>query len=112
VKGQRSESILLPAFNQPVVQPLLPSQLPLRDSPPRPGINLKAEIATTLSLEKLVLKDLYLRIYSPLTTDWLTNNPTYQPGLYFGADLQIGTLLALEIIAEKLLENDTTLIES
>lgn len=95
-----SGPILLPTLTQQVVQPLLPSQLPLRASPHRPGINLKAEIASTLSLEKLVLKDLSIRIYSPLTDDWLTNNPTYLPGLFFGGNLYIGTLTPLEILAE------------
>jgi hypothetical protein len=70
----------------------VPAQPPQRSSPARPGINLKAEIGTTLSLEKLALKDLYFRVYSPLTADWLANNPTYKPALFLGGDLSIASL--------------------
>jgi hypothetical protein len=105
-----SGPILLPTLTQQVAQPLLPSQLPLRASPPRPGINLKAEISTSLSFEKLALNDLYFSIYSPLTADWLANNPTYEPGLFLGGDLSIGTLPVLEIVAEKLPGGDAALV--
>ncbi len=79
--------ILLPTLTQQIVPPLVPPQPPQRNSPPRPGINLKAELGTTLSFEKLTLKNLSFRVYSPLTADWLTNNPSYEPGMFLGGDL-------------------------
>lgn len=105
-----SGPILLPTLSQRVVQPLLPSELPFRDSTSRPGINLKAEIETTFAYEHFPLSGLYLRIYCPLTDEWFQDNPTYRPVLCFGGALQFGTTAALEFLAEKLPDVDNALL--
>lgn len=46
---------------------------------PVPGIHLQADLGADWALEQLSLTQTKLRIYSPLSTDWMAANRSYQP---------------------------------
>src|SRR5581483_4672556 len=100
--------IILPTLVTPTQAPTLPWP-PTRTSAPRTGINLQAELHSSLALEQVTLTDTFLRVYSPPSTDWYRSNPLYPPTLFFGGDLHIGDDVTVEVLAEKFLGVDQEL---
>jgi hypothetical protein len=76
--------------------PLPPSQYPWGVAGPIPGIMLQADLGVAWQIGALQLRKIAFRIYTPLTTDWLRSNPTYQPALYYTGALRIPSA-ALEV---------------
>ncbi|MDB4897562.1 MAG: hypothetical protein JWN15_3824, partial [Firmicutes bacterium] len=62
-----------------VLPPLADTVFPWQVHGPVPGIMLSVPFGGNLSLSKLTFDNLGLRIYCPLTGDWLAGNATYAP---------------------------------
>jgi len=58
--------------------PLQPSEYPW-SRPAAPGIHLQAALETDCKLGKMVFNQSRFRVYSPLTTDWMAQNDSFQP---------------------------------
>jgi hypothetical protein len=65
----------LPAQTTP---PLLDTRFPWQMEDDVPGIKLQADLGIELSISSLKLRDTTLRIYSPVSKKWQSDNPTYQ----------------------------------
>jgi hypothetical protein len=102
--------IIMPSPS-PATNPLVPlSWPPTSTTAPLPGINLKADVKVNLSIEQMTLKDMFVAFYSPLAKS--VSHVYYDPGLFFGGMLQIGEHLSVELVAEKMLGDDSQLLLS
>src|SRR5262249_42622860 len=54
---------------------------------PVPGILLQADLGLEAAVGRMALNDLFLRIYSPTTVDWLETHPGFEPVLAFSGKL-------------------------
>src|SRR5262249_11554381 len=59
------------------------------DVSPAPGIYLQAPLDLGFQLGKLSLRRTFLRIYSPISTDWMDQNPGFSPIHGYTATLAI-----------------------
>ncbi|MBV9251121.1 MAG: hypothetical protein JO227_17955, partial [Acetobacteraceae bacterium] len=76
---------------------------------PLTGINLKATVDTGLGLGPLKLEKLALKLYSPMTSEWLAQFPDYPPGMFVGGTLGVGKNVTMDVFAESVLGGDDTL---
>jgi hypothetical protein len=70
--------IVLPTVGQ-ATPDLPPQTYPWQTSWPVPGILLQADLGIEVSLAKLKFQNCALRLYTPLTNDWLDANASYEP---------------------------------
>jgi hypothetical protein len=58
---------------------------------PVAGILLRGDLGLTkpLSIGPITLGNVFLRMYSPLSTDWFEHNPTYQPVIAYTGNLSL-----------------------
>lgn len=49
------------------------------DRPEVPGIHLKADLNVDLNFGKMTFQQFVFRVYSPVSTDWQAENPTFEP---------------------------------
>lgn len=81
-------SITTPITEQ--ITPLLPTQTyPWQVQWAVPGIDLQADLGINVVISKLTLDHTTLRIYTPLTSDWLAANSSYQPIIAIAETLQV-----------------------
>lgn len=92
--------IVLPTTGQ--VTPELPPQTyPWQTSWPVPGIVLQADLGIALKLANLTLQNCALRLYTPLASDWLDANGTYEPVVAVAGTLHIpGAHISVDAIVE------------
>ncbi|MGH3831249.1 MAG: hypothetical protein ACRDRS_12525 [Pseudonocardiaceae bacterium] len=72
-----------------IAVPLQPGQWPWQLAHPPPGICLQASLGVDHPVGKMQISGLGLWIYSPLTQNWLNQNPTYEPVLAYTGTLSV-----------------------
>ncbi|MFN8491635.1 MAG: hypothetical protein U0350_28815 [Caldilineaceae bacterium] len=91
--GQTNPLILYGTIHLPkptdVTLPLKPFQYPWDGSCTAPGIHLQAVLGVDIRLQQMVLNQTIFRMYSPLSTAWLTTNQTFTPLLAYTGLLTI-----------------------
>lgn len=82
---------------------LYPSQFPWDLESSAPGILLQAGLGLETAIGPMKFADLFLRIYSPTTDEWLQENDTYKPVMAFtgklkvpSANLELGVVAPIE----------------
>jgi len=94
-------------------QPALTAgQSPWDVQPTAPGIHLQAQLGTTPQFGKTIqFGEVLCKLYSPITGDWLMENPTYQPALAYLCDSSIPSAhLGAGLVAKKQLGEDSLLV--
>ncbi|MBV9231708.1 MAG: hypothetical protein JOZ18_20535 [Chloroflexi bacterium] len=62
-----------------IILPLKLFQYPWDISTTAPGINLKADLDVHVGLGNMTFDQALFRVYSPLSTDWMAQNDTFEP---------------------------------
>ncbi|HEY1353045.1 MAG TPA: hypothetical protein VGF67_25810 [Ktedonobacteraceae bacterium] len=92
--------IVVPTTGQ-VTPELPPETYPWQTSWPVPGILLQADLGIAVTLAKLKFQNCALRLYTPLTSDWLDANATYEPIIAITGTLQIpGANVSVDALVE------------
>jgi hypothetical protein len=80
--------IRLPAGDSTITQ-LEPAQYPWTLAGGAPGILLQADLGLSHSFQSMQFEEIFFRIYTPLSRDWLEKNPAFQPVLAYTGTLVI-----------------------
>ena len=93
-------TITMPVATE-VTPPLPYLTYPWQTQWPLPGIQLQAALGTEFSISALKVHDTELRIYSPISSDWLAANRSYQPTTAMTGTLDVpSAAISVDVTAE------------